>query len=508
MLISRHKGLKHRDPADTASFSSGVSDSKGVFGVAQEPESPTSAHPGNAAGEEPGEFTRMFEAMREIPDDITPEAQPPKAHAVLDPAASAVQPQDPASATALSDGFTQLFQTARPAVEAAPAVPLQSPAPAHSPAAAEGFTQVFQQIKPTTSAAPDIRTAVPEPVGYTQVFSSLQSARQGAEHTPAAPVSTPPATTPPARDAAAAVKSTSQVFGDKPAEPGAFTQLFQQMNPSVASAASSPAPVLPEPVAASAPASAPPGAFTQMFAAPVRPPAEQRPAQKDAAIPQASASPLGSRQPAPVAAASDGLTEFFRAPASSAPASPSASPSQPFAAAKAPVSEGSFTQVFQALSSQGPSSASSLTPPSTPFGNAPEPRLTPPPAAPSLTGAGDFTRLMNTLEHPPAAATPAASHPESAPLPVFSSAPQSSNASEFTRVMRGPAYRDSAALGAPAVATAPVAPGMVLAPAKAEATPAAAEAPAKSKKMMILVIFNVVLVLALILLAILLLRKH
>ncbi len=475
---------------------------QGVSGVAQEPTSPGSRPSGNTTGDEPGEFTRMFKTLRETPGDAS---SPPAEPAVNDP-------------HAIPDSFTQIFQSPRqPAVETPSpslsqlkAVPASNlvPAEARSISPAEGFTQVFQQIKPPTSPAPEVHVAASEQAGFTQVFSSIQAAarQKEAERLPVAPAPLPPAQVTPVASAKNTPGSTP-AFGDKPQEPGAFTQLFQQVSPSAASPPASPAPAQP-PVS---PAS--PGAFTQMFSSPARPaepPTTPAPASRTPASP---ASPAQDNS-------SGGFTEFFHAPTS---ASPLGHGDQPFASPKAPsASDSSFTQVFQALSSQGPANASASNPAFAPPGSASvqggvsfgrsEPALAPAaPAAPGVSGGGEFTRLMNSLEQPPApAASPmsAGASPENAPLPVFPAAPQASNASEYTRVMRGPAYGDSASAPGPVVASAPVAPGMVLAPAKAEKAPIVSEGSRKSKMILLLVIFNIVLVLALIVLAVILLRKH
>lgn len=179
--------------------------------------------------------------------------------------------------------------------------------------------------------------------------------------------------------------------------------------------------------------------------------------------------------------------------------------------------------MFQALSDAPAATPRQSQPQNQGFGgNTPPPSFAAPPAP--AQGGGEFTRMMQTLGQP--AATPGIGSPQpfaaqpvspqpggsqpAASLPFFAEAPMSGGggASEFTRVMRGPSFRDSAAPAAPASVAAPVAPGLAIAPAKPE-DKAAATKPVLSKTVMIaLVAFIVVLLIALIVLVILLMKKH
>ena len=455
----------------------------------------------------------------------------------------------------------------------------------------EGSTQIFQQIARPTSALPDL----PRPVapasaasdsGFTQIFSSFQAGHEPLKAPPAPaaanlssapPLAGPTLSQPPSPTSTTAPPPLPQPLAASPPAPGEFTQMFNALPatpapmpaPSSAPFAEPTRPSAPNVSADYTPQRATPsqpeeaGSFTQMFQQPghAQSGAQQSGAQQSSAQVQASAQPQGNStdrlDSGPVFGApppSGSFTEMFRSPfaGQAEPAKPPASvtpssgfghppPNEPFfpaapQAAAAQAASGGFTQMFQALSEQGPTqqqpasgSAFGGTSQATPF----QPPFAPqaPPANTPAAGGGEFTRLMQTLDQPAASAQPpsysqppaqqgtfaqpSAAYQPPAPLqglaaqsPFFNQSQASSGASEYTRVMSGGAFRDKPAAATPASVAAPVAPGLAISPAK----PADAAAPVKpglSKNVIILIIvFNVLLVIALIVLAVMLMKKH
>ncbi len=449
---------------------------------------PAPAGSDSAAGSE--SFTRMFQSLAATPTGAAG-AAPPAVSPVAPPVVAQPSPAQPATATQVSgEGFTQVFrQITRP--------------PAPPPASGASATL------PATAAAP---TKAPASGGgeFTQIFSSFQS---GAAPVKAASTLAEEAKAPAAQSfapqspasAAKPAPAPAPASADKPEQPGEFTQMFRQIAPSDAgpSAGATPQPVQPasQPPAAARTNAAgrqsepvfseptAPGSFTEIFRNPAPPQANR---SASSALPQG-----------------ESFTELFRAPPRTAEPQRQA-PSAPFAspapATPAASSEGSFTQIFRSLGEAPPSSsaAAASQPQGLQLGGSQGP-VYPPAAAQPNTAGGDFTRLMQSLASPETPVQPTAQTPSAASF--FGEAPRAGGESEFTRVMRGPSLRDAAQKPAPAVASAPVAPGMAIAPAKQAEAPK--EEPVKSKQlMMLLIVFNVVLVLALIVLAFFLLRKH
>ncbi len=133
------------------------------------------------------------------------------------------------------------------------------------------------------------------------------------------------------------------------------------------------------------------------------------------------------------------------------------------------------------------------------------PKYPPSPAGTDLqSGGGDFTRLMRSLEHPPASApnVPPVAPPPFRPEPL-------QGASEFTRVLHGGAVRDreSAKPAGVAAAGSPKAPGLAIAPAPAAEAPK--EPANKPNRLVIVLLFvNAILLLVLIVIGILLLHRR
>ncbi len=430
--------------------------------VAPPPPLPLEAKPVPAPASSSGEFTQFFSAIsaREA-SSAKPAAQGP----AMPPSGPVYPPVVPAPAPPVAQpaesagGFTQLFQQAQP----------PQPAPAQqtsAPVAQQPAASLSQQPPPAA-----------EPGSFTQMFQQIQPPVQ--QPAPRAVVS--PAPAPPSVPAADA---------------GSFTQMFQQIQPppsaaplpaAVPSAAAAPAqsaapqrPAFQQPAdawPAFGPPAQPQGTFTDVFAA--RP--EPRLPQPEPRLQQpAPAAPPQWPASQPAAQDGGGFTQLFQTP----PAAPQAHRSSSFGS---PVADSSWPQ------SQSPSLSQNAAPP---------------------VAGGEFTRLMNSLASPGSASSSALNPGQASPsLPMqhdaFFGTPSagggSAERSEFTRVLRGSAQRESSAVAAPPAA-GPAAPGLAPAPAKKE--DAGDKAPAKKSKTLVilLVVMNVILVLALILIGILVMR--
>jgi hypothetical protein len=261
--------------------------------------------------------------------------------------------------------------------------------------------------------------------------------------------------------------------GAKPAPPGEFTQMFQQLDPP-------PSPPLPQANSTNLPPQEP-GEFTRMFvaaatspgfrpaapvpaAAPFTPPVTPRVRGFSAPGVSDSASPEGS------------FTQLFRTP-SSPPAPPAVQPFTPLPSAPPQPAEpawpqnfdpapnrdamapGGLSQLFRSLSEES-------EPPSKRIGESFSVSGPAPPAQPPTTNPASVTRLIQRLtEQEPAASTPAA--------PPVAASPSLSGPGEFTRIMAG--VTNPAPGGDPGVAAGnfatPVAPTLVF-PTAVPAAPA------------------------------------
>ncbi|MGI4980128.1 MAG: hypothetical protein ACRYHB_06985 [Janthinobacterium lividum] len=421
------------------------------------------------------------------------------------PALAPVSPSTQARASQqASSEFTQIFT---------PIAPPASPAPLRQPeiTSPSEFTQVFSAIPSPAAPQPDVRP-VPQPSSgeFTQFFSAVSQRENAATASPQGPSAT---------DVPFATPIAAAALGAAAPSAGAFTQQFQS------------APVPPQAVEAPPPA-AEAGSFTQIFqqiappptgtsagAPPVRPPARQP--VEAARPPSASAPEWPAFGPPPPA---DGtFTDVFAAqrPLPPVAAAQWPSPAQPSAAPR--VQAEALTELFQAVPpAQRP-------PETSPFAgyaaaSAPGNKGWPPPSSqqapawpaaaaaspqPLVPGGSDFTRLMQSLSASPAAGGTTAPANDSFFAPPSASAPVFSQESEFTRVQRGSAQRDSSV---PATPSTPPAgsrasgPGIALEQDKA--APEAAGKPGKSKLLIVLlVVMNSLLLIALIVVAFLFLHK-
>ena len=396
-----------------------------------------------------------------MPQDQANSDQLPKAGKGMKNASE--QNAEPAQANATAPGeFTTMFR-ALSGTDPQPTVAERTT----EPPASSGFTQVFTQIAKPTSAPPEPARpqAAPstQPGEFTQFFSSIAAPQQPQAKSPSSSEDVRKQGQPGPPEAAAPPPTQQE----NPAAPGGFTQLFQQ----VQSAAQ-----VPPRAASQSPRSNPGYDAPKAFEETARP--------------------------------------FSTPPADRSRPSPQG---------------GSFTQLLQSLSSEP--SAALANPPIPPLSSgvpaSPPPtdmrlNISPaniPPAQPEA-GGGEFTRLMQGLQQPPAgqsafgqlAARPAA--PEPAAAPFFSETHQQSGTSEFTRVVRGGAFRQgglgASAQNAPPAAPASVAPGLAIAPAKTEVKTGNQDG--KSKKLpgpvILLIVLNGILILALAVLAYFLLHKH
>ncbi len=468
---------------------------------------------------ESGGFTALFSAMNSpatgasMVAETTFSSEAPTQIFTAQPHAPAQTSTPPAA------DQTALFTPTNRVVPAAP--------PAATPPIPPGsgdFTQMFRPIAPplvapATPAVPVPATANPvssAPAAsgeFTQFFSAI-SAREAAVAKPQAAPATPPPVVP-AFPSSASAQTPPPAPNAMAAQPGAFTQLFQQVQPPTAdvphvptpaapppSASVLTTPVAPPPVVASAPDTQP-GAFTQMFSQ-LKPPTAPAPISSIASPPSMPPTPVFAQPTPPLPA-----PPIFGAPAprgsftdvfAAQPTSPSASGSN-----------AGFTDIFRPAPSAGdpfPAPGASSTPPAA-YGSVPA-TFAVPPASPPV-GAGDFTRLMQSLERPNQAASQIP-----APLPMdaafFNPAPAGAAAeSEYTRVLRGAGAAPAGFCAAPQapVAGSAAAPGLSLAPAAKEDAATGTDKPAKGKPrplVLLLVVMNVLLLLALVVIGILVLR--
>ncbi|MBV8631631.1 MAG: hypothetical protein JOZ83_11940 [Silvibacterium sp.] len=347
---------------------------------------------------------------------------------------NAPTPPEPPSPASSSGGFTDVFQALQNPAKPDPGdlVPGSTPnrptdlssvftqvvvektsfsPPPSSPRKAGEFTQLLQTLrasepKPETQAGPPLPLASPAaaPGAFTQLFSPVtgQAAFVEAEPTATVPMYSPPV--PVSKEPAK--PDSSGPAGPQQNAQGDFTRMFQSLTSAGESVPSS------SPVPPSTPQpSSEPGTFTQMFAAK---PLESTPAED----------PLRSLRPEPPSPLSSSTFSFQ---------SPAARPPEP-----APLAQGGFTQLFQALTKEETPAKS------------PEPSMPPPPPLPATSGpgVGGFTQLLQTLSADPAARPAAQPVPmpptPSIPAPApFSPAPPISGApGEFTRVISGSQLRD------------------------------------------------------------------
>ena len=196
------------------------------------PPAPAPPSPAAPSKDEPGEFTRMFQA---------PAAPPP-----------VPTREDPGE-------FTRMFQTLPMPVQPAPAMEIpKAPAPPASPSSDGGeFTRMFQTLPMPVQPAPVVKISkAPAPATlpssdggeFTRMFQTQPMPSQ-----PAPVTETPKAPPPPA-----------------PADPGEFTRMFNSPPPQAAP--QQPAGPLPAfPAAPPTPKGDQPGEFTRMFESPLRP---------------------------------------------------------------------------------------------------------------------------------------------------------------------------------------------------------------------------------------------
>lgn len=453
---------------------------------------------------EGGGFTALFSTGKEVEEGGSSAAEAPTQMFAAQPATPAVRTSEP-----LADQ-TVLFT---PVTREAPAV-----LPAPPPSAAGEFTQIFRPIPPPAvkPAAAVPPSTSPAPSGeFTQFFSAV-SARQaaGARETIVAKPAVP--TLPPA-----SAPAPTPVPSAAPA--GAFTQMFSQLAPPtpdrMASSASAGSPLQPfSPAAeaaeiAAAPAplpqalekkpDAPPGAFTQMFSQLTPPVTSPQPISSPVISPPVI--PTGG-QPAPPPVPAP----MFGAPIPRGSFTEGFQTQSAASASAAPV--GGFTELFRSPPSAPPAAVPPAAPAPEAYPAMPASFGMPPQPAPAAAGAGDFTRLMQSLEHPKAAAP--MSEPPAAPFSVDAAFFQGGHAnsvgeSEYTRVMRGGgAGQGGSGLSVPSAGSAH-SPGLLLAPAAKENDAASQEKLAKAKPkplVLLLVVMNVLLLLALVVIGIVVLR--
>lgn len=338
----------------------------GVWKIPHLSEAPRASAPApGASAAEPGEFTRLFQSVKEperVPRPPTPDELPTAALAIpkQDQKAPAVPGEpDPGE-------FTRLLRSATPA----PAAAVPSPAPAE-PGAGE-FTRMLQSAAqpgsgtssaaaapqpasvPTAVTPPaEIETAAPaqpELGEATRVFAQTPAApvppRTSSAPQPSGPVAppSPPHTPPPSLQASAPGEFTRMMQSPLAAEPlrsspaappapsaGGFTRMMQAGQLPDAPPRPVPPPgaaAAPPPSRSFQPAFQPPGEFTRMFAA------EPMPSENlaGAAAPQApmlqggAATGAFSRRATPPPQAVSGPSEFTQMIASSSPASAAKAP--------------------------------------------------------------------------------------------------------------------------------------------------------------------------------------
>lgn len=385
---------------------------------------------------------------------------------------TAVPPLERSTPSVSATEETRIF-SAVPAPESVTVPKPSNAAPPPPSRMASEFTSVFQPIAPPPAMpAPPVAAAIESAPGeFTQFFSAVSVRANAGVPARSAPLSAPQV---PAQAASSVTESQA----------GDFTQLFQQQ----LGARPLNAGVVPtQPMPTGMQEQSHPGSFTQMFS--------------------------GSSTAAPV----------------SAPQAPLQAPGAPQPVFGEAAPRGSFTDVFAAnpISQAAPERAKAEKAPF--FPGEPSPLFTPPPAAkaahmPSSFGAlvpaeptsmqtpaaGEFTRLMQSLERPASAPSAAAQ-----PLPVdaafFASSPASAGESEYTRVLRGGAAGSPAGapMAAPAAGSA-AAPGLALAPAPAAEGPQtqAAEKQKQRPLVILLVVMNVLLLIGLLVIGLIVLHRR
>lgn len=384
------------------------------------------------------------------------------------------------------------FSEAQPSVSraAAPASPVTNVSPSSSSTQPAGeFTQIFSAVSLREQSArkADVQhsalqarsAALPESARNVTPSSAHNAEGSFTQLFPAAK-SEPEQDRTPALRATPSSIDTPPVVPSHPAPEASFTQVFQQIQPPPSPSGSlnsggriapsalppiSPQPLASQPFAvpteekgwpAFGPPAKAPGSFTDVFAAQSAPVAPVLPVRPE---------PSGSD-----------FTELFRSPA------PQTAQPDP----------------FMGLNHPAPSHAAQ-TP--NPWGmNVAQEQS-------AAAGQSEFTRLMHSLQ-PGATATPPM-HPAAFGDPFQAATPNAlaGGESEYTRVLRGSARRDSSPPIAPlAMAPAAGSPGVAL--ASAPVGEKRTSAPAKSKMLVIvLVVVNALLLVALIVIGIIFLHR-
>jgi hypothetical protein len=414
---------------------------------------PSPAAPADAAvnrDAEPGEFTRMFRAVKPPPDvpghaqpfasapEPPPEAPappPPSATAPADEVATA-HPNPPASEPG---EFTRMFRAAHPpadslgegsasgseaaretAAPAPPASPADAVAKAHPnpPASEPGeFTRMFRAANPPADR-----------VGEAPASTSASATP------PEAPAPPPPA--PPAPPADAVAKAHPNPTA---AEPGEFTRMFRAANPPANPAGRPGPPLRPSQLPATGRPQEPsgPGEFTRTFAAANPPPPPTEPPGWAPLTPAP-----GSHAPADPGAPAGEFTQMFQKlggtppPPASSPASP-ASPGEPlWPPAGAAGNDGYRDRLFGDSLVPPPPEAAPPPGPQEPPRVRVDPELPPlpahmaPPTPPPPPSAGEYTRMIAAQARPaepapvPSPLPPPAAPPGALPPPAPPRAPR------------------------------------------------------------------------------------
>lgn len=310
------------------------------------------------ASPEPGEFTRMFQALK-------PEASVRPPSPSVDKPAATKPPAD------LTNVFTPVNLN-KPRASAPAGNQSQPDKPGE-------FTQLLQTLtrpvagpEPGQARAPVAEASAPMPGSFTQMFQAISSEKLAESAAPSTDQAVPPP------QAAAA---------------GGFTQIFQALSESTRESVPS---VVPEPPAAPASQSGT-GSFTQIFQqlnAQPQPQSDSFAFLKQEPAPQTPANFYGTN-PAPqepVVPAQGGFTQLFQAlgkenAPSREPGPFAPLPPQPPSAT--PPAAGGFTQLLQTLNAGSASPQTTPTPviaPQTP------PLPSPMPAS---SGPGEFTRIIS-----------------------------------------------------------------------------------------------------------------
>lgn len=412
---------------------------------------------------EPGEFTRMFQAVKEPEQGRPTVPKPDDLPVVAMPTPTLGQPVVQTPAAPEPGEFTRLFQAVIEPEQGRPSTPKTD----DLPTVAMPMLKLDQLVVQTPAAPPAALAAEPEPGEFTRMFQAVKEPKPGFPSAPK-PDDLPVAAVPmpkldqPAAEISAA-PPTSPAAGP---EPGEFTRMLR--------AAALPPPAVTPAEEPTAPAAGPePGEFTRMLHAAAAPPAiatpsvtptaQSRttraaalsPAVTPAAIqsatsadPEPPASPVAFSTSATMPAEASAVPEI-RSGAAPLPAATPAAPPAPIPAEPEP---GEFTRLLRAVAppplvvtpSETPAATTAGPEPGeftrmfqapTPAGQAPAKTSSSPPA-PRPTAPGEFTRMMQS----PLAAEPLRAQPAAAPA---------QSASEFTRMMQAGRLNDAPAFQAP-----------------------------------------------------------